>query len=131
MKASDDEVKQAIGAVARLGGFQIKRVATTDDLKDRTLTITLTRASDGWVQDRLAFEEEADLVASVNGRGEVEHVGTGDPNDWKETAAETLTATVDPTAYPGEKVGEAIGEPREGVEAAVGEVVELNSKKRR
>jgi hypothetical protein len=69
--ASDYEVKQAIGIVARLGGYAIKRVATTDDLKDRSLTITLTRVSDGWVQESMAFEDIPPLVATVDGNGHV------------------------------------------------------------
>jgi len=40
----DDDVKQAIGQVARLGGFNIKRMATTDDLKEgRTPADVLTK----------------------------------------------------------------------------------------
>src|SRR6266851_2641607 len=62
MRASDDEVKQTIGQIAKLGGFNIKRMATTDDLKDHIITITITRTSDGWHQERLAFD---DLGASV------------------------------------------------------------------
>jgi len=57
MRASDDEVKQALGQVAKLGGFNIKRMVATDDLKDHTITITITRTSDGWHQERLAFDD--------------------------------------------------------------------------
>lgn len=84
----DDDVKQAIGAVARLAGFQIKRVATTDDLKDRSLTITITRPSDGWTQDRFAFEETVDQVATVDANGHVESVSTLQTGDLAETEAE-------------------------------------------
>jgi hypothetical protein len=103
----DDEVKQALAQVARLGGFQIKRVATTDDLKDKTLTITLTRVSDGWVQDRLNFEDEGPgLVASVNGRGEVEKLDPSDLTEKDETIA-------DPDEGAGDEGVEAVTEPTE------------------
>jgi len=77
MRASDDEVKQALGQVAKLGGFNIKRMATTDDLKDHTITITITRTSDGWHQERLAFE---DIGATV----EREHSELNDVEPMKE-----------------------------------------------
>lgn len=98
MRTSDDDVKQALGQVAKLGGFNIKRMATTDDLKDHTITITITRTSEGWHQERLAFEDQTDMVASVNRRGEVESLnGAGpiDPTDLTETD-ETLALATDP-----------------------------------
>jgi hypothetical protein len=140
--SKDDEIKQAIGAVARLGGFTIKRVATTDDLKDRTLTITLTRVSDGWVQQRLDFEDEPALLATVDGNnGHVDAVEIVDPSDLTETdetqasadpdQVEQLTEGQAVVADPAEHVGAATGAPREGEEAALGETVELGGKKRR
>jgi hypothetical protein len=91
----DDEVKQAIGAVARLGGFTIKRVATTDGLKDRTLTITLTRVSDGWVQQRMDFEDEPALLATVDGNnGHVDAVEIVDRSDLTQT--DETQASADP-----------------------------------
>jgi len=92
MSIRDDDVKQAIGQVAKLGGFNIKRMATTDDLKDHTITITITRTSDGWHQERLAFEDEIDQVATVDANGHVEKVETTDPSDLTEKD-ETLAAT--------------------------------------
>ena len=87
--ASDYEVKQAIGIVARLGGYAIKRVATTDDLKDRSLTITLTRVSDGWVQESMSFEDIPPLVATVDGtNGHVDRLDGLQPGDLAETGEE-------------------------------------------
>lgn len=117
--ASDYEVKQAIGIVARLGGFAIKRVATTDDLKERTLTISLTRVSDGWHQDSLSFEDIPAQLATVDGNSHVESISTlqpgdlseteaeanaeiaaaaEDPDGWKETAAEAINKEIDAEA---------------------------------
>ena len=125
MASRDDDVKQAIGQVAKLGGFNIKRVATTDDLKDHTITITITRISDGWHQDRLPFEDTADLIATIDGNNG--HVDSLDPNDLTEKD-ETLADVPDPGELPPgdetEKVGAATG-------AEQGQVVDLNSKKRR
>jgi hypothetical protein len=81
MASRDDDVKQALGQVAKLGGFQIKRMATTDDLKDHTITITITRTSEGWHQERLQFEDEPQIVATVDGNnGHVDSVEILDPD---------------------------------------------------
>lgn len=127
----DYDIKQALAAVAKVGGFQIKRVATSDDLKDHVLTFTIVRPSEGHHQDHFAFEEEPDLVATVDGRNG--HVESLDPSDLTEKD-ETLKAETDPDEPAGdqtEKVGAATGEPQEGIEAAQDKVVDLNSKKRR
>jgi hypothetical protein len=83
--ATDNDVKQALGQVARLGAFAIKRIATTDDLKDHVISITITRPSNGWHQEHLQFEEE-DLIANVDGtNGHVDSLQVG---DRAETGAE-------------------------------------------
>jgi len=89
MRAPDDDVKQALAQVAKLGGFQIKKMSTSDDMKDRVLIITLFRPSDGWVQERLAFEDEAPaLVATVDANGHVDKIEGVQPGDLAETGAE-------------------------------------------
>ena len=112
----DDDVKQAIGQVARLGGFNIKRMATTDDLKDRTITITITRTSDGWHQERLAFDDvpvqrehselndlepEPGLLVTAEADGRV--VALVDPSDLTERPMEepkAERATEEPAPAP-------------------------------
>ena len=89
----EDDVKQAIAYVAKIGGFAVKKMVTADDLKDHSITITITRASDGWHQDRLPFEDEVPLVATVDGNGHVERVEGAaptelQPGDTAETGAE-------------------------------------------
>ena len=129
MKTDDYELKQAIASVAKLGGYTIKRVATSDDLKDRTLTITITRVSEGHHQERLPFEDVADQVATVDANGHVESLKTLDPSDLTEKD-ETLTD-------PDEGADAAtIAEMHPGVATTVdtgasSTVLDLNSKKRR
>lgn len=149
MRAIDDDVKQALGQVARLAGFNVKRMATTDDLKDHVITITIVRPSEGWHQERLQFEDDLPLTASVNGRGEVvaiEHPDTGDPDDYNEVAtvsegeqfneASTTVetgATSENTAagvLPSNLHIESDGTVAEGAEQE-GTVVELTGKKRK
>lgn len=141
----DDDVKQALGQVAKLGGFQIKRMATTDDLKDHTITITITRPSEGWHQERLQFEDEQPMTATVNGRGEVEdlkieHADTGDPDDYNEVetiaqaettnpAASVTVADTENTSAAGLHI-EPDGTVAEGAEQE-GTLVELAGKKRK
>ncbi len=96
----DDNVKQAIAHVVALSRFTVKKMATSDDLKTRTLTITLERVSDGWVQERMEFEDVGPAqVATVDGQGHVEKVVTLQPGDLAETAAEAeqeIAAAADP-----------------------------------
>jgi len=124
MSTRDDDVKQAIGQVAKLGGFNLKRMATTDDLKDHTITITITRTSDGWHQERLAFEDEQPLVASVNGRGEVVGLGLGgsalaetDPSDLTEKDETEPKAQPDPNDATGSD-NATVAEMHPGVDTA-------------
>ncbi|SRR5258708_7841519 len=139
----DDEVKQAVGAVVKLAGFQIKRVATTDDLKERTLTIVITRVSEGWVQQRMEFEDEPPMLVTTDANGHVETITKGgpdvlDPSDLTETdetradpderAHETLHIEPDGVVAAGEE-GPQLSEPEEA--AAAPTVVDINSKKRR
>lgn len=78
---------QAIGQVAQLGGFKIKKASVADDLENVTLTLTFTAISQGWHQASLDFERE-DLTAHVNGRGEVERIDGLQAGDLAETGAE-------------------------------------------
>jgi hypothetical protein len=84
---SEDRLLQAIGAVALLGGYSIKKVSTGDDLKVRTVTIALETASSGWVQDSLVFdrEPEATLEVTATSNGEVLSIKALDPSDLTET----------------------------------------------
>jgi hypothetical protein len=145
MRTDDDfEVKQAMGAVAKLGGYDIKRIATTDDLKDRTLTITLTRTSSGFHQERLPFEDVVDQVATVDGNGHVESVNSNPGGVvTKVTVLDSSDLTEKDETDPDEGVAadrEAIAEEGQeiakeaeqiGQEAEAGQVVDLHSKKRR
>jgi hypothetical protein len=82
VRAADDDIKQGIGWLAKIGGYTIKKVTAGDDLKDHVLTITLTRSSDGWHQERLAFEEESQVVATVDGtNGHVDALEIVDPDE--------------------------------------------------
>jgi len=86
--------------VARLGGYTLKKVSTADDLTNRTLTITLTGISGGFVQETLPWERE-DLTAHVNGRGEVEKLDGLQIGDLAETEAEAnaeIAAAAPPVA---------------------------------
>src|SRR5258708_29354285 len=83
---TESDVKQGLGWVVKLAGWNIKSIATSDDLKEHVLTIKISRPSAGWHQEHLDFDGQTDLVAQVNGRGEVEHVDTGDPDDYNEVA---------------------------------------------
>jgi hypothetical protein len=139
-KFTEDKTIQALAAVGSLAGLTLKKVSTGDDLKDYTLTLAFTGVSAGLVQERFEFDREDGprLVATVNGHGEVMDLKKEtDPSDLTEKD-ETLAQGADPDeggALPAgddsEKVGAAIGESREGIQAEQGTVVDLNSKKRR
>ena len=85
---NDFEIKQAIGVVAKLGGYTIKKVSTADDFKERSLTITIIRPSSGWVQESLEFEDQPVQVATVDANGHVQSVETLKTGDLAETGAE-------------------------------------------
>jgi len=130
----DDDVKQAIGQVAKLGGFNIKRMATTDDLKDHTITITITRASDGWHQERLPFEDTT-LVAHVDGNGHVDSIDGLAPGDLAETEAEAeaeIAAGADTDPDEAATTNAAVTDVTDEHSVVTeGTVVELTGKKRR
>lgn len=88
-KVSDYDIKQAIGIVARLGGFAIKSVATSDDLKERTLTVKIVRVSEGWVQETIDFEDIPQQLATIDGtNGHVDKLEGLQIGDRAETGAE-------------------------------------------
>lgn len=136
-KGTEEKTIQALASVASLAGLSLKKATTGDDLKEFTLTLAFTGVSAGLVQERFDFER-VDTRHTVNGRGEVEHVDTGDPDDWKETAAASIEKELDaeasakatvPAGDETEKVGEATDQPREGVEVPLGETATLGDEK--
>jgi len=89
LNSRDDSVVQALAHVARLGGYTLASVATSDDAQKKVLTVKLIGVSGGFVQESLPYTDESELlVAHVNGRGEVEAIDGLQPGDLAETEAE-------------------------------------------
>lgn len=92
--ARDDNLLRAIKACGTLAGYDLKKAAWADDLKNRVITITLQGSSAGWVQEALDFEMEGPTIdANVENPPPLEvttdanmHVETVlDPSDLTET----------------------------------------------
>lgn len=101
----DEAVTQALAHVAKLGGYTLKKVATADDLQNRTLTITFIGISGGFVQETLPYERE-DLTYGVDGKnGHVDSIEGVQPGDLAETEAQAneeiaAAAVADGTSAP-------------------------------
>jgi hypothetical protein len=121
----DEKVLQALAAVASLGGFTLKSVATTDDFEQRTVTVKFTRISDGHVQEAFNWEREPVLQAEVDANGHVDKVTTLKPGDLAETEAQA-----------NEEIAQAAGDPhddepqRDPNQPLVGEVAAAAKRRR-
>jgi hypothetical protein len=78
---TESDVKQGIGWLVKLAGWNIKSIATSDDLKEHVLTFKISRPSPGWHQEQLAFEEEQPLTATVDANGHVDKIEGMSPAD--------------------------------------------------
>jgi hypothetical protein len=102
----DEDFLQAIAGVAKLGGFTLKSVATTDDFETRGLAVKFTRVSDGHVQEAFDWEREPVLAVTTDANGHVEKVETPlQPGDLAETEAQAnaeiaATTETDPAEDP-------------------------------
>jgi hypothetical protein len=118
----DRKVARALINTAELGGFTQKTLKLADDGKNRSITLVIESPSSGFIQDPLPlFEREPELVATVdstNGHVVGVHV---QPGDHAETE---VLANAEIAAAAGETDPDETASPQ-------GEVVELNSKKKR
>jgi hypothetical protein len=87
----DDDLLRAIKAIGKVGGYDVKRVAWADDLKNRTLTVTLQGVSAGWVQEALDFEIEGGQVSDVDRVQPLEVVADNEMHVEKVTDPSDLT----------------------------------------
>lgn len=119
---------QALAAVAKFGGYDLKTYSAVDDLEKRVLTVKFTRISDGQVQEHFEFREETEaerLEYRVDSHGHVTDVAKEppDPTDLTETD-ETDQAKAEATDPDDEKpsgeVSEVVGRGEiDGVETTI------------
>lgn len=101
---TEPQLLQALAAVAKFGGYDLKTYSAVDDLEKRVLTVKFNRISDGQVQEFFDFREETTeerLEYRVDSHGHVTDVAKEppDPSDLTEkdeTKEPTLAVEPDP-----------------------------------
>jgi hypothetical protein len=81
MERSDELFLTAVKSVGKLGGFTLKKIATSDDMVLRSVTITVTRPSSGVIQDDLFDIDNEGIKYNVDDRGQVETERESDPDE--------------------------------------------------